>query len=37
MQAGSSSKSIRHCKACGKAGHNKRTCKNDTAEVEDYF
>ena len=25
----------RRCKRCGEAGHNKRTCKKDTAEVED--
>jgi hypothetical protein len=35
VQAGSSSKRVRRCKACGKAGHNKRTCKEDAAEVED--
>lgn len=34
MQAGGSSKGIRRCKACGKAGHNKRTCKNNAAEVD---
>jgi hypothetical protein len=33
--AGSSSKGIYRCKTCGKAGHNKRTCKKDAAEVED--
>jgi hypothetical protein len=35
MQAGGSSKGIRHCKTCGEAGHNKRTCKKDATEVED--
>jgi hypothetical protein len=34
IQAGGSSKGIRHCKACGKAGHNKRTCKNNAADVD---
>jgi hypothetical protein len=34
MQAGGSSKGIHRCKACGKAGHNKRTCKNNAAEVD---
>ena len=34
-RAGSRSRGIRRCKACGKAGHNKRTCKQDAAEVED--
>jgi hypothetical protein len=32
---GGSSKGIRHCKTCGKAGQNKRTCKKDALEVED--
>jgi hypothetical protein len=35
VQAGSSSKHVQRCKACSKAGHNKRTCKKDAAEVED--
>jgi len=35
VQAGSSSRGIYRCKACSKAGHNKRTCKKDTIEVED--
>jgi hypothetical protein len=35
VQAGSSSKRVQRCKACSKAGHNKRTCKKDAAEVED--
>jgi hypothetical protein len=34
-QAGGSSKGIRHCKTCGEAGHNKRTCKKDAAGAED--
>jgi hypothetical protein len=34
MQAGGSSKGIRRCKACGKAGNNKRMCKNNAAEVD---
>jgi hypothetical protein len=37
MQAGSSSKGIRHCKMFGKAGNKKRTCKKDAKEVEDQF
>jgi hypothetical protein len=35
VEAGGSSKGIYRCKTCGKAGHNKRTCKNNAAEVED--
>jgi hypothetical protein len=35
IQAGSSSKGVRCCKVCSKAGHNKHTCKKDTVEVED--
>jgi hypothetical protein len=35
IQAGSSSKGVCCCKVCSKAGHNKRTCKKDTVEVED--
>jgi hypothetical protein len=34
MQAGSSSKGIHCCKVCSKAGHNKHTCKNNAAEVD---
>jgi uncharacterized protein involved in type VI secretion and phage assembly len=35
VQAGSSSKGVRRCKTCSKAGHNKHTCKKDAVEVED--
>jgi hypothetical protein len=35
VEAGGSNKGVRRCKMCGKAGHNKRTCKKDAAEVED--
>jgi hypothetical protein len=35
VEAGGSNKGVRCCKMCGKAGHNKRTCKNNAAEVED--
>jgi hypothetical protein len=35
VEAGGSSKGIYRCKTCGKAGHNKRTCKIDAVEVED--
>jgi hypothetical protein len=35
VQAGGSSKGVRRCKTCGKAGHNKRTCKKDTVEADD--
>jgi hypothetical protein len=31
QQAGGSSRGIRRCKACSNLGHNKRTCKSDTA------
>lgn len=34
VQAGAGSKGIQHCKKCGKAGHNKRTCKKDTTETD---
>lgn len=33
--AGSSRGDIRHCKRCGKAGHDKRTSKPDTVDIED--
>jgi hypothetical protein len=35
VEAGGSNKGVYRCKTCGKAGHNKRTCKKDTVEVED--
>ena len=35
VQAGGSSRGIPHCGRCGKAGHNKRTCKKDAAEISD--
>jgi hypothetical protein len=35
VRIGSSAGSIRRCKNCGEAGHNKRTCKRDAAEVGD--
>jgi hypothetical protein len=34
VQAGSSSKGVRRCKTCSKAGHNKHTCKKDTVEAD---
>jgi hypothetical protein len=34
VQAGSSSKGVRRCKTCSKAGHNKHMCKKDTVEVD---
>jgi hypothetical protein len=37
VQAGGSSKGIRRCKKCNKAGHNKRTCKKDVAEIGSQF
>jgi hypothetical protein len=33
VQAGVGSKRIRRCRKCGEAGHNRRTCKKDTAET----
>jgi hypothetical protein len=33
VQAGGSSKVVHRCKMCGKAGHNKRTCKKDNIET----
>ncbi len=35
VRTGSSRGGIRRCKNCGEAGHNKRTCKKDVAQVED--
>ena len=35
VQAGASSRGIPHCRRCGKAGHNKRTCKHDIVEIGD--
>jgi hypothetical protein len=35
VEAGSSNKGVCRCKMCSKAGHNKRTYKNNTVEVED--
>jgi hypothetical protein len=35
VEAGSSNKGVRRCNTCGKAGHNKRTCKKDAAEAGD--
>jgi len=35
VQAGASSRGIPHCRRCGKAGHNKRTCKQDVVEIGD--
>jgi hypothetical protein len=35
VEAGGSNKGVRRCKTCGKAGHNKRTCKKDAAEAGD--
>ena len=35
VRAGGSAGGIRRCKNCSEAGHNKRTCKKDAAEVED--
>ena len=34
VRTGSSAGGIRRCKNCSEAGHNKRTCKKDAAEVE---
>jgi uncharacterized protein involved in type VI secretion and phage assembly len=35
VEAGGSNKGVRRCKTCGKAGHNKHTCKKDAAEAGD--
>ena len=35
VRAGSHNKGIRRCKNCSEIGHNKRTCKKDTIEVDD--
>jgi hypothetical protein len=35
VQVDSSNKGVHCCKTYSKAGHNKRTCKKDVAEVED--
>jgi len=35
VRTGASRRGIRRCKNCGEAGHNKRTCKKDTAEEEE--
>jgi hypothetical protein len=35
VQADSSSKGVRRCETCRKAGHNKRTCKKGAVDVED--
>ena len=35
QQAGVSNRGIPHCRGCGKAGHNKRTCKKDAIGAGD--
>jgi hypothetical protein len=35
VEVSSSNKGVYCCKTCSKAGHNKRICKNNAAEVED--
>ncbi|PSN60491.1 hypothetical protein BS50DRAFT_593598 [Corynespora cassiicola Philippines] len=34
-RTGASRGGTQRCKRCGKAGHNKRTCKKDTADIKD--
>ena len=34
-RAGAGKQRKRHCKRCGKTGHNSRTCKKDNVEISD--